>query len=220
MLSKLEWERRLPLVNAALKEFATKGFDDASTNVIAKEAKLSKALMFHYVKNKEELFLYLYNYCVNLIQKDYLNQMDEEEGDIFKRLEQSYLLQIDLLKRHPWIFEFNQLSALTKSVAINEKMRERRTEKKSLCFEQLFIGIDNSLFREGLNIQRCKELIFLGNVGFITEILGEIRQEKRDEVRFEAIVDKLNVYFSELKVIFYKSEGGDRVGNQRDTTSN
>lgn len=213
MLSNLNLERRWPLLNAALKEFATKGFDGASTNVIAKEAKLSKALMFHYVTSKEDLFLYLHDYSFNLIQEEYLQQLDEEEGDIFKRLEQSYLLQIDLLKRHPWLFEFNQLSAPTKSVAINEKLSERTSETKSLCFEQLFAGSDDSLFREGLNIQRCKELIFLGNVGFATEILGEIRQKNQDEVKFEAIRDTMKAYFSELRVIFYK-RGGVSNGNQ------
>lgn len=86
-LSKLAPERRLRLLNAALKEFAVKGFDGASTNVIAKEANLSKALMFHYITSKEELFLYLYDYCAKLIQEEYLQQLDEQESDLFKRLE-------------------------------------------------------------------------------------------------------------------------------------
>jgi TetR/AcrR family transcriptional regulator len=40
----LEPERRNAILNAALKEFAKKGFDDASTNVIAKEFRHLKAL--------------------------------------------------------------------------------------------------------------------------------------------------------------------------------
>ena len=56
----LEPERRNAILNAALKEFAGKGFDDASTNVIAKEASISKPLMFHYVNNKKDFFLFLY----------------------------------------------------------------------------------------------------------------------------------------------------------------
>lgn len=40
------------VLNAALKEFSLQGYDNASTNVIAKEAGISKALMFHYVSSK------------------------------------------------------------------------------------------------------------------------------------------------------------------------
>jgi AcrR family transcriptional regulator len=53
----LEPERRNAIMNAALREFAVKGFDDASTNVIAKEYGISKPLMFHYVNNKKDFFI-------------------------------------------------------------------------------------------------------------------------------------------------------------------
>ena len=58
----LEPQRRDAILNAALKEFVLRGFDKASTNVIAKEAGISKPLMFHYVNNKQELFLFVYDY--------------------------------------------------------------------------------------------------------------------------------------------------------------
>lgn len=56
-LLNLETERRDSILNAALKEFVLQGYDNASTNVIAKEAAISKALMFHYVSSKQEFFL-------------------------------------------------------------------------------------------------------------------------------------------------------------------
>ena len=48
-LMSLEPAKRNAILNAALKEFATKGFDKASTNVIAKEAKISKPLMLNII---------------------------------------------------------------------------------------------------------------------------------------------------------------------------
>lgn len=68
-LLNLEPERRNAILNAALKEFAIKGFDDASTNVIAKEAGISKPLMFHYVNNKKDFFFFLYDYCMEILEK-------------------------------------------------------------------------------------------------------------------------------------------------------
>ncbi len=199
----LESKRRDAILNAALKEFALKGFDDASTNTIAKESGISKGLMFHYVNSKKDLFLFLYDYCTEMINKEYVDLMNFDERDIFERLRQSYLLQWELLQKHPWIFEFNQLST-TKSDEINKEMDERRKGKQLLCYENMFDSIDESSFREGLDIERCKQLIFWANVGFTNEILEEIRNSNKNELDYNMIIAKLDGYLNELRKIFYK----------------
>lgn len=207
MLTKLldlEPKRRDAVLNAALKEFATRGFDDASTNIIAKEAGISKALMFHYVNSKKDLFLFAYDYFTDLMDKEYSELMNFSEKDIFDRLRQSYLLQIELLKRYPWIFEFNKFSVVTHSDEVNKELEERIQKKQSSCNIQIFDMIDESKFREGLDIEKCKQFIFYSNIGFTNQILDDIRNSKASEVEYVSIIAKLDEYFKELKKIFYK----------------
>lgn len=207
MLSKivnLEDKRRDAILNAALKEFATKGFDEASTNAIAKESGISKGLMFHYVNSKKDLFLFLYDYCTEMVDKEYLKLMNFNERDIFERLRQSYLLQLELLQKHPWIFEFNKISAVTKSDEINKELEERKKGKQSLCYETMFDLIDESKFREGLDVERCKQLIFWANIGFTNQILEDIRNSEEKELDYDKIIAQLDGYFNELRKIFYK----------------
>lgn len=200
----LDSKRRDAILNAALKEFATKGFDEASTNVIAKEAGISKGLMFHYVSSKKDLFLFLYDYCTDMINKEYFDLMNFKEKDIFERLRQSYLLQLELLQKHPWIFEFNKISAITKSDETNKELEERLKGKQSLCYEAMFDLIDESKFREGLDIEKCKQLIFWANIGFTNQILEEIRNSENNELDYDKIIAKLDGYLNELRKIFYK----------------
>lgn len=207
MLSKLinlEPERRNAIINAGLKEFAAKGFDEASTNVIAKESGISKGLMFHYVNNKKDLFLFLYDYCTDMINKEYSDLMNFDEKDIFERLRQSYLLQLELLQKHPWIFEFNKISTITKSAEINKELDERTRGKQSLCYETMFDLIDESKFREGLDVERCKQLIFWANIGFTNQILEDIRNSGKNELDYDMIIAQLDGFFNELRKIFYK----------------
>ena len=207
MLSKivnLEDKRRDAILNAALKEFATKGFDEASTNAIAKESGISKGLMFHYVNSKKDLFLFLYDYCTEMVDKEYFKLMNFNEQDIFERLRQSYLLQLELLQKHPWIFEFNKISAVTKSDEINKELEERKKGKQSLCYETMYDLIDESKFREGLDIERCKQLILWTNVGFTNQILEDIRNLEEKELDYDKIIAQLDGYFNELRKIFYK----------------
>src|SRR5690625_1674401 len=123
-----EPKKRVVILNAALKEFSLKGFDNASTNVIAKEAGISKGLMFHYINSKKDLFLFLYDYCTDKINKKYLDLMNFNEKDIFERLRQSYILQIGLLQQYPWIFDFIKLTNITNSDEINKRLEERINE--------------------------------------------------------------------------------------------
>lgn len=207
MLSKimnLESKRKDAILNAALKEFATKGFDNASTNMIAKEAGISKGLMFHYVNSKKDLFLFLYDYCTKLIDEEYLALINFNEQDIFEKLRQSYLLQLELIQKHPWIFEFINLSSATKSDEVNRELDKRTNEKLTLCHKTLFDTVDESKFREGLDIEKSKQLILWSNIGFTNQILEEMRNTKTFELDYDHIIVELDGYLDELRKVFYK----------------
>ena len=203
-ISKLETKRKDAILNAALKEFSTNGFDNASTNVIAKEAGISKGLMFHYITSKEKLFLFLYDYCVDRINKEYIDLMNFNEKDIFERLRQSYILQIELIQQYPWIFDFIMITDITNSDEVNKKLEERVNEKLARCQEEMFEIVDETKFREGLNLERCKQFIFWVNVGFTNEILEDIRNSKVTELDYDKVLVDLDSYLNELKQIFYK----------------
>lgn len=202
-LLDLNTERRDAILNSALKEFTLRGFDDASTNVIAKEAGISKALMFHYVSNKQELFLVVYDFFSNLMKKDYFELINYDEKDIFNRLRQSYILQIKLMEKYPWILEYSKLSSKTRSSEINREIEKRRQEEYANCYPKLFDDIDISQFRKELDIEKCKQIIFWSNIGFTNQLLDEIRNTQNSSLNSRLIINKLDNYFDEFKKIFY-----------------
>lgn len=204
-LLNIETQRRDDILNAALKQFAISGFDNASTNIIAKEAGISKALMFHYVKSKQELFLYVYDYFTELLDKEYFSKMDFSEGDIFKRFRQSYLLQIDLIKQYPWIFEFSKLTHSTSSDELNKAIEERVNKRQPSCDHDLFDGIDLSKFKAGLDMEKCKNIILWTNIGFSNQILDKIKNSDPQKLDYEQIVTSLDDYLNELSKLFYMS---------------
>jgi len=131
--------------------------------------------------------------------------MDFSEKDIFARLRQSYLLQIDLIKQYPWIFEFNKLSTVTSSDEINKALESGADKKQSSCDHQIFDMIDVSKFRAGLNIDKCKQFIFWSNIGFTNQILDHIRNSQTSNLDYKNIITTLDEYFDELRKIFYTS---------------
>lgn len=203
-LLDLEPTRRNAILNAALKEFSIKGFDKSSTNIISKESCISKALMFHYVNSKQELFLCVYDFFSEILEKEYYEKMDFTEKDILNRLFQSYLLQIELLKKYPYILAFDKLSRMTNCDELNKEIEKRNAKNKLLCNNNIFEKIDESKFRQGLDIEVCKQFILWSNIGFTNEILDEIRKLHISKLNYENIIKKLEKYFEELRKIFYK----------------
>lgn len=201
-LLDLEPTRRDALLNAAIKEFAIKGYDDASTNVIAKEAGISKALMFHYVNSKKDLFLFLCEYCGKIVKEGYYDLLDFTEKDLLKRLRQSYMLQVELLQKYPWILEFTQIIKDEASEEVHEALEPIRQEPA--CLGTMFDGINETKFRQGLDIETCKKLIYWANVGFTNDILNDIRNCNRSELDYEKIATELDVYLNELEKSFYR----------------
>jgi TetR/AcrR family transcriptional regulator len=202
--ANLESERRDAIINAALKEFAVKGYVDASTNIIAKDSGVKKALMFHYINSKKELFLFLFDYCNQILKKEYHDLIKFNERDIFERFRQVYLLKIEVIHRYPWIFEFIKVALLTESNEVKLELDERKKGAESSGYELMFANIDESKFREGLNIEKCKKLIFWAIWGYSMNLLEELRSLEIMELDLEKLRVEFDSYLDELRKSFYK----------------
>lgn len=194
-------ERKEALLNAALKEFTQRGFDQASTNEIAKNTGISKSLMFHYVKNKQELFILVYDYFHQLIQEEYFLQLDLNEKDLFVRLRQSYLLQIKLLKKYPDVLLIENLNQQTKSQVINDFLASKKSQSAFNCQIDLFKQIDTSKFRKNVDIEKAKKIILWSNQGLINELLADGKI-----LDLAKTTELLDDYLTELRMLFYVDE--------------
>lgn len=191
-------------MNAALKEFARKGFDNASTNVIAKESGISKPLMFHYINNKKNFFLFLFDYCLDILEREYFDQINVHEKDIFERLRQTYLLKIQVLQKHPWIFDFVKLAVFTDSAVVQDELIKRRQRIERNSFERFYGDIDTSNFRKELDVEKAKQLIFWAVGGYAHQILEQFRSTDTPIYDFEKIRAEFDDYLEELRKAYYQ----------------
>lgn len=200
----LEPERRNAILNAAIKEFAGKGYDDASTNVIAKESGISKPLMFHYVNNKKDFFLFLFDYCLEILEREYFDRIDLQEKDIFERLRQTCLLKIQVIRNYPWIFDFIRVAVFTDSEAVKDELKKKRKLVEIRSFERFYGDIDPTRFRSELDIEKAKQLIFWAVGGYADQILEQFKSSDILEFDFEKIRAEFDGYLNELRKTYYK----------------
>jgi AcrR family transcriptional regulator len=201
---RLDGERKLQIVNAALKEFSVKGYDEASTNIIAKEAGLSKGLLFHYVVSKRELFLYLYDYAMTKILDDFFGSLDLTQKDMLERCHQIAFVKIEVLHKNPALFDFFKTAIDTTSEEVAPDLEKKSKKYRVISFDKLFDGVDTSLFRSDIDPKKAINLCVWFLNGLADSLQHRVNNLRMDEIDYDALTAESNQYFEIMKKCFYK----------------
>lgn len=204
-LMELEPERRDALLNAALGEFAARGYAAASTNVIARKAGMSKPLMFHYVGSKRELFLAVREFFNDVLMRDYVEKMDCDTCDVVARLRQSFLLQIALVSRYPSVLALETLSAPTGDEELDRELAEQEAAWDPTCVP-LFEGVNEALFRSDVCEGVGMRLVRWAAEGFAAHLLEAAQGEGGLDV--ERVSVEVESFAADLRHALYLDEEG------------
>jgi hypothetical protein len=206
-LENLDKERKDAIINSALAEFAAKGYEEESTIIIAKNAGISKGLMFHYVNNKKDLFLYLYDYSLNIILTDFFGSINMNERDMLERCRQIAFVKIELLHKHPQLFDFIQVAIYNDFEDVKVELDKKGKYTRIVTFEILFENVDDSKFKDEIDIEKAKELIVWSLNGIADKLQSKIKGLSWDKMDFDALIAEGDNYFNVLKQVFYNNEG-------------
>ncbi|MFX3623239.1 MAG: TetR/AcrR family transcriptional regulator [Ectobacillus sp.] len=200
----LDRPKQQRIVNAAMKEFAQKGYENASTNEIVKEASISKGLLFHYFKNKKQLYLFLHDHCIELLTNEFFRKIDLSETDFFMRVRQSMLIKMELLYQYPDLFTFMESVYMEDAAEVKADLDKRRKELTLVNMNKIFEGIDFSRFRDDIDVQKALKIIIWTFEQFGEEALHKAKLSSSHEVDYEKVFAEANEYFHILIKCFYK----------------
>lgn len=203
---RLDDDRKLQIMNAALKEFAIKGYEEASTNIIAKESGISKSLLFHYVGSKRELFLYLYDYATTKILNDFFGSIDLTQKDLLARCQQIAFVKIEVLHKNPALFDFFKTAIDTTSEEIKAGLDKLSKQFRAVSFDKLFDGVDTSLFRADIDPQKAISLCTWFLNGCADALQQKVNNLRMEEIDYDAITEESNEYFEIMRKCFYREE--------------
>ena len=192
---KLATEKQVRILNAAMKEFQY-GYKKATTDVIVKEAGISKGLLFHYFGKKEYLFSYLLEFTSNLLKSNLASKLLLVKQDIIAAIHlyatEKRKLRIDF----PYVYDFISgvhahwedalgIDALT---VFEEAMYKEYDEFYNLC--------DESLFRPKIDTKKAIDIML-----FTVDTLLELEAGEGKEEIFST---ELEAYVKTFYLAFYK----------------
>ena len=102
----LNREKQDRMINAALKVFAENGYRHASTDVIVKDAGISKGLLFHYFGSKSGLYAFLFDYSVKYMIFEYDRIITKKSTDYFEVRKDMEKAKLNVLRNYPYMSQF------------------------------------------------------------------------------------------------------------------
>ncbi len=183
-----------------MKEFVQSGFDKASTNEIVKRAKISKGSLFNYFNSKKDLYVYLIEYSVKVIEQIY-EQIDLNETDFFKRMEKLGLTKLMIQRKFPLVFDFLLSLNQEESKEVMEEITQRIHPVSKDGMTKIYVNIDYSMFRDDIDLEKAIDIINWTMFGFGEKVGSQL---KSFEGIGEEYLKEWEIYSTLLKNSFYK----------------
>lgn len=203
MFHNLHAEKRTKIRNAAIKEFVHNGFEKASTNEIVKNANISKGSLFNYFHSKKDLYVYLIEYGIQVIESFY-DQIDLSETDLFKRIENIGLQKLHVHQSFPHVFDFLASSIQEEAAEVKDVIKQKVDPVYDKGTEKIYKNIDYSKFREDIDIEKAIEIMAWTMFGFGEKGLKQINTFENSREFGDLYLKEWESYAKILKYSFYK----------------
>lgn len=200
MFKSLKPVKQQRIINAAMKEFVQSGFEKASTNKIVTAANISKGSLFNYFNSKKDLYCYLMDYGVQVVEHIY-EQIDYAETDIFKRLEKLGLKKLQIQEKFPQVFDFFLSIMKEESVEVKEIIQNRIQSIYGKGYAKIYENIDYSMFREDIDTEKAIEILNWTMFGFGERALRQLNTIEEVGAHY---LTEWESYSKILKLSFYK----------------
>lgn len=173
-------EKRQRIISAGFYVFSQNSYKKSSMNEIAQQAQISKSLLFFYFRNKQELYLFLWDTACKLTVK-YLNDYRcYEPGDLFQMMERGMNAKLALMEKHPYMANFAIRAFFEKDKQVSEAIQTSYRSAFSQKAAQALSRLNPEDFIPGLDLNMMHRQMYLASEGYLWEMMqrGEVNWEQ------------------------------------------
>lgn len=197
----LDEEKRLKIINAAMEVFGRNEYKKASTDLIAVKAGVSKGLLFYYFRNKKELYMYIYDYLIEIMKEQIADKTFLELTDFFELLKYAASGKAWMLDKNPYIMDFAVRAFYSDKETVSEDLKSVNTMQEEILYQTYFGHIDTFKFRDGIEPFKVYKMLRWMGDGYIHDIQMSGREFDIDE-----LLNEFNDWMDMMKKLVYKEE--------------
>lgn len=204
---RLPEEKRHRIIQISIEEFSKTGYENTSTDIITSRAEISKGSLFHYFKSKKNLYLYIFDYCRQLLGDKIITEIETvQSDDFFDRIKQFILVKQKV--QYEYLNETKLVTSamLNPPLVVKEEI-EHIQKKHSVEYTNKYLSriMDRSLLKGNMDREKVMNLTMLAlqQVADKYGKLFESGQLNFDQLQ-ERVIPEIDEYIDMIKYGIYK----------------
>ena len=193
------------VLQAAIAQFANKGYSKASVTQIVQDAKIAKGSFYQYFIDKKNLYKYIVKLAINK-KLDYINDINDSKIDgIYDFLIQINIVIINFAEENLYLAKIiNDLPNMENTEVYEELEFDHKKFGLNLFIPRLKKAVHNEEIKSDINIHYTAHLLYNSSL-FITDYFLE-------ENEFNSLEDVMPVIENIIDLIIsgIKKNGGER----------
>lgn len=203
---QLDLEKQENILRASIRQFAVKGYKDASTNKIVEDARISKGTLFYYFKNKKGLYHYLIDYALNVIEKEYIDHIDYETIDLIERIENNSKIKYQYFQKFPEVNQFLTMVLYSEYSTLSSEHQEKFSQLMKVASEKVNNNkrIETEFFKEGIDPEKASRIIEFSIEGYFSELTKQFNQKPVSNINMDELWEDFDDFLHSLREVFYE----------------
>ncbi|MBM7839945.1 AcrR family transcriptional regulator [Alkalihalobacillus xiaoxiensis] len=167
----LKIDKKDKIIESAVSVFADDGYHKATTKKIALAAGVTQPYIFHFFRNKEDLFIHVIDYSYNRIHQTFM-EVDAPADKLIETMGQSFVKMLETHRKE--VLMVMQAYTIAETVI---------REHSALLYTRMFDDISAKLRKKGIQFpeQIASNFIGTGLLITVSEVLGlpQLRQPSK-----------------------------------------
>lgn len=180
---RLSEEKQLKIINAGFRVFSENSYKKSPVSEIAAEAGISKSLLFHYFRNKKELYLFLLDRGAEISMERMTEYGCYKPADLFEMMERGLWAKLALMRDYPYMTTFTMKAFYEKDPEVSAEVQRRYQKYYSLNAAAALKRLSPADFVPGLDLDMMIKEMYWTSEGYLWERLqqGEMDIDKMEK---------------------------------------
>lgn len=178
------------ILNAGYRVFSQNSYKNSPMSEIAAEAGISKSLLFHYFRNKRELYLFLWDQCARITIEFLTAYGCYEQRGLFESMERGMRAKMEIIRLYPDMANFTIKAFYETDADISAAVQESYHKYFNLKADKARVNMDPEQFVPGLDIPMMYREMYLASEGYLWEMVQQGNVDmKQMESDFSRLLD-------------------------------
>lgn len=181
------------ILSAAMAEFGTKGYDNASVTTLCNENQISKGLVYHNFKNKDELYLKCVEICFGEMTA-YLKSREYDAENVQESIRKLLDMRQQFFRENPYYCNIFFNTVLQPPAHLRKEIHEFRQKYDEFyidCFRAL---LQQMQLRNGITIDAATEYFIV----FLEMFNGYFQSKSCEKQDLHTLVEDHEVNLSKI----------------------